>query len=172
MLSFLNAKKKPIQAPQNQQVAESNHEPTTVKPSNSMVSSYKGGKPSPAGTRQAAPQTVLQPSQLQQSTTQLPPPLTQESTGTQLNDPDANFLFSILPDMKSMNPSQNFEFRFQVMKLIKDIKYNQHLNSKFYVYNDRGSLMQEQDIVIDPISNESAVSSPEDRKVLLLHDSE
>ncbi|KAJ8736203.1 hypothetical protein PYW08_006859 [Mythimna loreyi] len=162
MLSFLDAKRTPAQGTQTQLV-ETNDVPATIKHRNLAVSSYK--KSNPATTRPAAViPTVLQP-----PPTQLQPTPTQESIGTQLNDPDANFLFSILPDMKSMNPSQNFEFRFQVMKLIKDMKYS--MASNYYAYNDGSRLMQEQDIAIDPISNESAVSSPEDRKILL-NDSE
>ncbi|XP_034829606.1 uncharacterized protein LOC123868198 [Maniola jurtina] len=44
------------------------------------------------------------------------------------SDPDMNFLLNILPEMKTMSPTQNFEFRFEVMKLIKNIKYNVHNN--------------------------------------------
>ncbi|XP_072934183.1 uncharacterized protein [Epargyreus clarus] len=44
------------------------------------------------------------------------------------NDPDMNFLLTILPEMKTMTPTQNFEFRFEVMKLIKNIKYDVHNN--------------------------------------------
>lgn len=178
MLYFLNAKKKPNQA-QSQPLAEVNPGPATVKPNNSIVTSIKQAKPGPPTTRTAAPQ----PQPQHQPQVLFRPPLTQEATVTQLNDPDANFLFSILPDMKSMNPSQNFEFRFQVMKLIKDMKYNPH-NSNYYVYSDPGSstfatqepkyktsILPEQEIAIDPISNESAVSSPEDRKEIL-YDSE
>ncbi|KAJ8735712.1 hypothetical protein PYW07_007332 [Mythimna separata] len=167
MLSFLNAKRKPNQATPNQHLVERNNGPATTKSSNPVVSSYK--KANPANTRIAAPPTQLQPppTQLQPLQTQLQPPPTQESTGIQSNDPDANFLFSILPDMKSMNPAQNFEFRFQVMKLIKDMKYKQNTTSNYYAYNDRSYLMQEETDQIDPISNESAVSSPEDIKILL-----
>lgn len=44
------------------------------------------------------------------------------------NDPDMNFLLNILPEMKTMSPTQNFEFRFEVMKIIKNIKYSVHNN--------------------------------------------
>ena len=165
MLSFLNTKKKANRSRQNQQLPESTPGPSTMKPSISMGALYNQAKPGPSATRTSTPQ-------------QLP---TQE---TQLNDPDANFLFSILPDMKSMDPTQNFEFRFQVMKLIKDLKYNQP-NSNYYVYCDQGSstftthvpkyaskTISEQEIEVDPISNDTAVSSPEDRKVIELQDFE
>lgn len=42
------------------------------------------------------------------------------------DDPDMNFLLNILPEMKSMTPRQNFDFRLEVMKVIKNIKYNEH----------------------------------------------
>lgn len=42
------------------------------------------------------------------------------------NYPDMNFLLNILPEMKTMSPTQNFEFRFEVMKIIKNIKYTDY----------------------------------------------
>jgi len=49
----------------------------------------------------------------------------------QQDDPNKNFLLSLLPDMNSMTPSQQFDFKFQVMNIIKSIKYSvsvQHEN--------------------------------------------
>lgn len=51
---------------------------------------------------------------------------TPKSMDKRENDPDMNFLLSILSEMKSMTPSQNFDFRFEVMKVIKKIKYTKN----------------------------------------------
>ncbi|CAB3246138.1 unnamed protein product [Arctia plantaginis] len=59
-------------------------------------------------------------------------------------DPDMNFLLNILPDMKSMNARQNFDFRFKVMKLIKNIKYNKP--NDCYYSNASGSSTQGQEM--------------------------
>ncbi|XP_013167295.1 PREDICTED: uncharacterized protein LOC106117494 [Papilio xuthus] len=39
-------------------------------------------------------------------------------------DPHLNFLLSILPEMRTMNERQLFEFKFEIMKLIKTINYS------------------------------------------------
>lgn len=40
------------------------------------------------------------------------------------NDPDKNFLLSLLPDMKTMTDSEKFDFKFEIMTAIKRIKYS------------------------------------------------
>ncbi|XP_075983390.1 uncharacterized protein LOC142981389 [Anticarsia gemmatalis] len=62
------------------------------------------------------------------------------------SDPDMNFLLNILPDMKSMSPRQNFDFRFEVMKLIKNIKYNQP--GELFYGNSSGQSGQGQDMPV------------------------
>ncbi|CAG9795210.1 unnamed protein product [Diatraea saccharalis] len=39
------------------------------------------------------------------------------------DDPDRSFLMSVLPDMKTMNDIQKFQFKLETMKLINKIKY-------------------------------------------------
>uniref|UniRef100_A0A2A4J2G2 MADF domain-containing protein n=1 Tax=Heliothis virescens TaxID=7102 RepID=A0A2A4J2G2_HELVI len=155
MLRFLNDKSAPTKAPANHQPAETNHSKVAKKNSySSNNENHKYTAPTAAATRQ---------------------PAIREATELQLlNDPDSNFLLSILPDMKSMNPTQNFEFRFQVMTLIKNIKYSQQ-EADFYVYcgsstSNIGNQLQnfkpsntDQE---DPIANDF---NSEDRKVIIQH---
>ncbi|XP_047024557.1 uncharacterized protein LOC124633400 [Helicoverpa zea] len=151
MLMFLNDKSTPAKVPANHQPAESNRSKIAKKNSySSNNETRKYPEPSVAATTQ---------------------PAKRESTELQFNDPDTNFLLSILPDMKSMNPTQNFEFRFQVMTLIKNIKYSQQ-NSDYYVYSGSSNFTNQIPnfkpsnlyIETDPIANEIVT---EDQKVII-----
>ncbi|XP_041989211.1 uncharacterized protein LOC121740538 [Aricia agestis] len=47
-----------------------------------------------------------------------------DSVDKTADDPDKNFLLSMLPDMRSMTDREKFEFKFEIMSAIKSIKYN------------------------------------------------
>ncbi|CAG9785835.1 unnamed protein product [Diatraea saccharalis] len=46
-------------------------------------------------------------------------------------NPHLNFLLSLLPDMETMSERQIFEFKFEIMKVLQEIKYSNHITSGF-----------------------------------------
>lgn len=54
----------------------------------------------------------------------LPKPMEESTTNVKSEaDPNKQFLMSLLPEMHSMSERQNFEFRFQIMNILRNIKY-------------------------------------------------
>lgn len=88
------------------------------------------------------------------------------------SDPDMNFLLNILPDMKSMTQRQNFDFRFEVMKLIKNIKYSQ---PNEYFCGNEGSSGNGQEVPVQMSWHTSKISSktsgkPPFRHQVIIHE--